>query len=127
MENTIFLAQIWGPIMLAIGLGFYTSRAYYIRVYKDLEKETLAVLLFAMFGIAAGIAQIMYHNTWNTLPEILISLFGWGLLLKGLVFAIAPGFVNKSGDYYARTNLIPVAGAVLIILGAYISWFGYFM
>jgi hypothetical protein len=50
MDITIFLAQIWGPVILAVGIGVFTSRSYYLKVYRDLEKETLAVLLFAMFA-----------------------------------------------------------------------------
>ncbi len=127
MENTQFLSQIWGPTVLAVGLGIFASRKYYIRVYRELEKETLAVLIFGMFGIAAGIAQIMYHNSWGSLPEILISIFGWGLLIKGLMFAIFPDVVDKAGDFQVTKNLIPYAGGFMIIVGLYLTWFGFFM
>lgn len=127
MDTTTFLAQIWGPAILAVGLGVFASRSYYIKIYRDLEKETLAVLIFGMFGIAAGIAQVTYHNVWGTLPEIVISLLGWGLLLKGLMFAIFPGTVNKAGDFEANSNLIPVAGGFMLLVGAYLTWFAFFM
>jgi hypothetical protein len=50
MELTQFLAQIWGPVILAIGLGIFVSPKYYSKVYHDLEREPLAILVFAMFG-----------------------------------------------------------------------------
>jgi len=65
MDITTFLAQIWGPIILAVGLGVFISRNYYMRIYRDLEKETLAVLVFGMVAMAAGIAQVSVHNIWN--------------------------------------------------------------
>ena len=127
MDNTLFLAQIWGPVMLAIGLGVYTSRDYYIKVYRDLQKETLAVLIFAMAAMAAGIAQILSHNVWGTLPEIIISFVGWGLFIKGAFFAMIPHVVDRLGDWQADSKLIPFAGVAMIILGAYLTWFAYFM
>ncbi len=127
MNSTIFLAQIWGPVILAVGLGVFVSRNYYIKIYRDLEKETLSVLLFGMVAMSAGIAQILYHNVWDTFPEIVISILGWGLLLKGLAFAVVPKLVDMSGDWQVTSKLIVPAGGVMLILGAYLSWFGYFM
>lgn len=126
MDITTFLAQIWGPVIFAIALGVFVSRGYYLKIYRDLEKETLAVLIFGMVAMAAGIAQVLAHNVWNTPLEIIISLLGWGLLLKGAAFAIAPKIVDWSGDMFINSKLIPFIGAAMLVLGAYLSWVGYF-
>lgn len=125
--ETSFLAGLWGPVLLAIGIGMFTSTRYYTRIYRELEKETLAVLLFAMVAIPAGIAHIKAHSLWETFPQVVISLLGWGLLLKGLVFALAPKLVDQAGDWEADSKFIPVAAGLMIILGAYLTWFAYFM
>ena len=125
MNTTTLLAQLWGPTLLAVGLGILVSRKYYLKTYRDLQKETLAVLLFGMVTIPAGIDHIHVHSVWNTFAEIVVSLLGWGLLIKGLVFAIAPGLVDKAGDFEADSKLIPVAGALTLIAGAYLSWIGF--
>ncbi len=125
MNITFFLAQLWGPTLLAIGTGVFVSRKYYLKTYRDLQKETLAVLLFGMVAIPVGIAHIHAHNVWDTVPEAVISLLGWGTLLKGLLFAIAPGLVDKAGDFEANSKLVPVAGALMLVVGMYLSWFGF--
>lgn len=126
MDTTVLLAQMWGPAILAVGLGIFVSRKYYIRIYRELEKETLAVLLFGMAGIAAGLAQIQFHNRWDTFTEGLISFLGWALLIKGLIFAIAPRAVDQGGDWMVSSKLIASAGYLAIILGGYLSWVGFF-
>ncbi len=125
MDTTVFLAQMWGPTILAVGLGVFMSRNYYIKIYRDLEKDVLAVLVFGMAGMAAGIAQVLFHNSWGSLPEIVISLLGWGLLLKGAMFVIAPTFVDTLGDMWASKQLIPIAGTFALIVGTYLTWFAY--
>lgn len=127
MNTTLFLAQLWGPTILAVGIGVFVSRKSYLKTYRDLQKETLAVLLFGMVAMSSGIAHITYHNVWGTFPEIVISLLGWGLLLKGLAFTIAPGLVDKVGDFEADAKLIPAAGVFMLIAGMYLSWVGFFM
>ncbi len=121
----MFLAHIWGPAILAVGLGIFLSREYYVRVYRDLQKEPLALLLLGVFAIIGGITQITFHNTWSSLPEIIISLTGWGLLLKGLICTIAPGWVDEVGDWEVKSNLVPLAGALTLLIGLYLTWTAY--
>jgi len=125
MDITIFLAQIWGPIILAVGIGVFTSRSYYLQIYRDLEKETLAVLCFGMFGMAIGIIQISVHNIWDTFAQGFVSFLGWALLLKATLFIVAPRFVDKSGEWAANLKLVPVSGGLMLLLGAYLTWLGY--
>lgn len=127
MHPTSFLAQLWGPAILAVGVGVFVSRKYYLKTYRDLQKETLAVLLFGIVAISAGITHINYHNVWRTFPEMVISFLGWGLLLKGFIFAIAPGLVDKAGDFEADSKLVPIAGVLMLIAGVYLSWIGFFI
>ena len=125
MDITLFLAQLWGPVILAVGIGVFVSRTYYIKIYRDLEKDTLAVLLFGMVAMTAGIAHILFHNVWDTFPQVLVSLLGWGLLIKGTFFIIAPKLVDKAGDSWINMKLIPFAGGSMLLIGAYLTWFSY--
>ncbi len=117
--------QLWGPVLLAVGLGFFTSRKHYLKIYRDLEKQSFAVFMFAIVAIAAGVAQIQAHNVWSTFPEIVVSILGWGLLIKGIIFAIAPRFVDQAADWEAKSKLVPLAGALMIVLGAYLTLTGF--
>lgn len=127
MDITIFLAQIWGPLLIAVGFGFFFAKSFYAEVYRDLEKSSFAVLFFGMVALAVGIVQIKFHNTWSTLPEALISFLGWGLLLKGFLCTAFPHMVDRWGDRVYKSALIPVAGWVTLVFGLYLTWFGYVM
>jgi len=125
MDVTLFLASIWGPVLLAVGLGIFVSRSYYAQIYRDLEKDVLAVLLFGMTYFAAGIVQVQAHNVWGTFPEVVITLLGWGLLIKGAVFIVIPRIADRGGDWFASRKLLSVVGAALLIGGGYLSWISY--
>lgn len=125
MDITTFLAQIWGPILAAVGLGFFFSKKYYVTIYRDLEKETFAVLSFGMFAMAVGIMHISAHNLWESSTQILVSLLGWGLLFKGVICVMFPGLADRAGDWALSAKIVPAAGGVALILGAYLSWLGY--
>ncbi len=125
MELTTFLAQLWGPILIAVGLGFFVSRPYYIRIYKDIEQAPFAVLFFGMAAMAAGLAQLLSHNAWDSLPEILVTLLGWGLLLKGVICVVSPSLADRGGDFALAARIVPAAGGLAFLIGAYLTWFAY--
>ncbi|MBP6860180.1 MAG: hypothetical protein KBC38_01295 [Candidatus Pacebacteria bacterium] len=125
MVSTVFLASLWGPAILAIGLGMMLNKAYYVKIYRGIQNEMLAVLILGLGGIAAALAQIQAHNVWGTLPEILVSFLGWGLLVKGIAMAVFPKFADKGGDFAANTKIVPSVAIILILLGVYLSWFAY--
>lgn len=126
MDITSLFAQIWGPVILAVGLGIFVSRPFYLKIYRDLEKDALAVFIFGMGAMTIGIVHVLLHNVWGSLPEIVVSVLGWGLLLKGILFTIAPALVDRAGDWWIKSKLIPAAGTFMIIIGLYLSWVGYF-
>lgn len=126
MDSTTFLAQLWGPIVLVIGLGYFFSRSFYVRLYKDIQNEPLATLTFGIFAMLIGLLQISVHNIWGSFDQGLISFLGWATLVKSVIFLVFPHFVDRTAEWEVAKKLVGVAGVVLVIGGAYLSWVGYF-
>jgi len=127
MDTTQFFAQIWGPVLIAVGLGFFVSHSYYIKMYRDLEGAPFAVLIFGMFAMAAGVGHVLMHNIWDTSLEMIVSALGWGLLIKGFICVVAPSFIEKAGGLVLVRKSLSAIGGALIILGAYLTWMSYFV
>lgn len=125
MEPTVFLAQLWAPTLLALGLGMLVSPAFYKRVYRDIEKQPLALVTLALILIPVGVVHIMAHNSYDTLATGLISLLGWGTFLKGVVMSVAPAYIDRKGDWAVQAKIVPTAGIVLVIVAAYLGFVGY--
>jgi hypothetical protein len=123
---TIFLAQLAGPTLLAVGLGIFFSRDYYARVYRDLEKETLAVMMSGLTILIAGIVLVLNHNIWDSLPAGIISAIGWLSILKGIMLLIFPKTVNKMGDMVANGKFFTAMSILTVIGGGYLSYVAYF-
>ncbi len=121
----MFLAQLWGPVLLAVGVGVFVSRMSYVRMYRDLNRESFAMLVFGMMAMAGGIAQVMYHNVWESFPQAVVSLLGWGTMLKGAMFIIMPKWVDRVGDGWVNMKMVPYAGVAMLVLGGYLTWFAY--
>ena len=126
IETTLFLAQLWGPVLILIGVGIWVSSGFYHKLYKDLEKETLAVLSFGILATIAGLAHVLVHNYWDNNLEILISLLGWATLIKGAAFLVWPHLIDLGGNWAAKHKTYRYSSVVMIILGLYLFQVSYF-
>jgi uncharacterized membrane protein len=122
---TIFLAKLIGPTVVALSIGIFFSRKYYEKVYRDLDKETLAVVMGGVTILVAGLAMVIFHNIWDSFFSGLISLTGWLAILKGLMLIICPATVNKIGDKIVGTKVLPSAAVIYFFVGLYISYVAY--
>lgn len=125
MDPTLFLALLWGPVLVAIGLGVFISGDHYASIYRNLQREPMAVMGFAMTAMAAGIAQVSMYCRWDTFTEGLISLLGWALLVKGFLLALVPQWANSTSEQVGQSSLMPVIGILLLILGGYLTIIGF--
>ena len=122
---TILIAKFVGPVVLAVGLGIFFSKNYYTKVYRQLENETLAVLMSGIGILIAGIAIVLNHNIWNTFMAGVISFIGWASILKGVLLIAAPKTVDMFGDMVADSKIFPFIAAFATACGAYVSYIAY--
>ena len=125
MDATLFLALLWGPVLVAIGLGVFISGDHYASIYRNLQREPMAVLGFAMTAMAAGIAQVSIYGRWGTFTEGVLSVLGWALLVKGVLLALVPHWAYWTSEQVGQSSLMPVIGALLLIVGGYLSIVGF--
>lgn len=122
---TILVAQLAGPAILAVGLGIFFSKDYYIKVYRSLENETLAVMMGGLTILIAGIALVLNHNLWDSLLAGIVSAIGWLSILKGLMLILFPKTVNTFGDMVANSKFFNSMSILAVLCGGYLSYVAY--
>lgn len=124
---TILIAKFVGPVILAVGVGIFLSRNYYIKVYRNLENETLAVLMGGISILVAGIAIVLNHNMWDSFAAGLISFLGWMSVLKGVLLIMMPKTVDMFGDMVANSKFFSVTAVLATVCGVYVTYIAYFI
>ena len=61
-------------------------------------KEDQFMIILSILGIIIGLLHILAHNLWVMDWRILITLFGWFSLMKGISQFAFPGFASKWVD-----------------------------
>jgi hypothetical protein len=126
MGASVFLARIIGPVFVTIGAGMLVNG----RVYQAMMGEALhshALIYFSgLLVLVAGLAIVQVHHVWSADWRAIISVFGWLMVIGGVVRILVPQLVETIGlAIYTSTAFMTGAGIVVLALGGFLSFRGY--
>jgi len=126
-EMTLFLAQIFGPVLGFVALGMLLNQGFYMKAFKDFSKEGFSFVVTVMAMIAIGVVLVMKHFMWGSVAEVLVSVIGLGFLIKGIMLAVMPKVFDDLIKKIFTKGLLMFAGGLWLVGGAYLTWVGFFM
>jgi hypothetical protein len=126
MANSIFLARLIGPIMVAVGIGIFVNGAIYRALANEFLGSRALIYVSGILSMTAGLAIVLAHSVWVANWPVLITILGWLATIGGAIRIIAPQGTERIGRRMLRHNMgLPIAGAVWLALGAILCFFGY--
>lgn len=92
MDTSIFLLKFWGwyCVIFFFVLSFNPKRIK--QIVDDLQDQKF-VILISFIAIVIGLLNVLFHNIWEPNITILVTLFGWAALIKGILLFTFPRFM----------------------------------
>jgi hypothetical protein len=125
MEISIILARIIGVYLIIDGLAAIMMQKEIIPIVSELKGKAV----FFGWGIMAtifGLIIITTHNIWLSPHQTVISLFGWLVFIKGVLISFLPlNTIEKIIDKFNRPIFYNLAGILVIIIGLWLTYYGF--
>jgi hypothetical protein len=126
METSIYLAQLIGPTLLVLGLGMLVNRESYHAMAGEFLRSRSLIFMSGLMALVPGIAIVLAHNVWAADWPVIITIFGWLAVIGGIIRVLFPKLVVSIGEKMLESHTImSVGGALVLVLGAVLSYFGY--
>lgn len=127
METTVFLSQIFGPLLLVTSLGLVLNLEEVKGMFDEISRSYMMRFILGVLELATGLAIVISHPYWSDLAAFIISLFGWGMILEGSLWLLAPGILGGMARKMRKNNGLMMFGSIVaFILGLFFVYFGYF-
>jgi vacuolar-type H+-ATPase subunit I/STV1 len=125
--RTVFLCKLYGLFAMIFSLATASHLQASRDLFDELCHRPLALLLFGLIGLAAGLAMVLGHSIWSGgLRTCVVTLLGWLVLLKSILLLMLPARILAELYQNAWTGVAPgVYLAVCFALGAYLAWGGF--
>jgi hypothetical protein len=122
--RTRAFARVLGP-WLTIVPGIIALRAPGMGAFaSEFFKSDLFVWFAGALLLFGGLLIIAFHQYWSSVAGVLISLFGWILVLRGVVLMAAPNLYERAG-MSMDAPLVRVVFGVLVAIGLYLTYVGW--
>lgn len=125
MDTSIFLAQAWGLYLVIVVLCMWLRPSNVKRWLKLAEDAGIMWVAGAM-SLVIGLLSVVAHNVWSSDWTLLITLLGWGALIKGVVRMMWPDSVSKMAMSMGQKKvMINICLFVCFIIGLYLMYQGF--
>jgi hypothetical protein len=116
METSVLLAKILGPYCVIVAIGLMFNLKFYQRMIEDFFKNTALIYLGGVMALIIGIVLVLFHNIWVAGWPVIITIFGWGGLIKGIWLIIFPNALGKLTQVYQKKPLLLRAHMVIVLI-----------
>ncbi|MDH3382104.1 MAG: hypothetical protein OEL54_05325 [Flavobacteriaceae bacterium] len=118
MDNSILLAEFWGWYLIVF-FSLIIINTKRIKQMLDYVKDEKFLLLMSFIAIIIGLINIIIHNIWSSDWRVIITLFGWVALFKGILFFSFPDLAKNEVMKFS-TKWLPYILILLFFMGLYL-------
>lgn len=126
MELSLLLAKVYAVLFLLLGIGMLLNPKHYKKTADEMLGSKSWILFMGMMTSIAGTLMVTYHNIWESSWVVIITVFGWIALAKGVGLLVFPKhieFWRKLAKKPGSMQFESVAVTALGILFVYLGWF----
>jgi hypothetical protein len=127
MSTSIYIARILGPCFIVVAISIMLNQDFYKKVFDDFFKNTALIYISGLIPLVLGIVIVLSHNVWVTDWTVMITIFGWMAVIKGIWLIVfpksLPGFVKA---YQRYPNLLLFHAILALALGIILVHLSYF-
>ncbi len=126
MDNSILFSKFIGPFIIITGISVLFNIKIYHKIVEEFFKDPALVYITGLITFVAGLAVVIFHNTWAADWTIIITLIGWLTLIKGAWLVVLPGTLLKIAKAWIKdTKRLAIHCAIMIAIGIFLTAKGY--
>jgi hypothetical protein len=127
MENAVAIASVLGPVWVIVGLSYLLYAKKWQDVARGWTKDHYSLIPMMLIVLILGIIAVRMYNVWEWNVWLLVTLAGWGMLLKGALFILLPGsFFKGMMKAFNKGWVFHLGGLVALVAGGALSYYVYF-
>jgi uncharacterized membrane protein HdeD (DUF308 family) len=117
MESLIIITNILGILFVVLGMSLFANKKAVNSLLEEATKNGAVMWLFGFLSLLMGAIVITFVNSWNSNLEILITILGWLMLLKGIILLIIPSAITSVYRKIKGDSLFSLGGVIVLIIG----------
>ena len=124
MELTMLVAKILAIYLLSVGVGMFNGSINIKKMMDSFEKSQGLLLVAGFICIILGFLIVDNHNIWVKDWTVIVTIAGWGALVKGVLLITFPETLMSMGKSVYKNNSQAVS-FIALALGAVLAYYSF--
>ncbi len=108
----IWISKFLGPIILVLSIPMIVAPTSLQETTRRFLADSPLVLISSVLAMTAGLSIVNTHNVWALEWPLIVTMFGWALVLGGATRIVAPRVVEHvGGGMMDRPTMTRLVGA----------------
>ena len=121
MQTSILLAKIFGIYLVILPLAYFLNKNL-LSSLISLFKNKASLFISGVVALFIGIIIVLNHNIWTQDWRVIITIFGWAAIMKGLLRILWPSFALSWMKKVEKQKWLKIALPVSLALGIYLLY-----
>ena len=121
---TIYLGRLIGLFLLIAAASMMLDKDSVVEMATALIDDRALLLIVGLIALSIGLAIVVGHNVWSGgLLPIVITLFGWSQLLRGIALLFLPAETQVAFFQAMRLeDFFYLYAGISLAIGAYLTF-----
>jgi len=115
MIMELVIEKIFAFVFLLVGASHLVQPGRWMEFFAWLRTKSFGAFIVVMYTLPVALVIVAFHNEWTIGPSLFITLAGWIMLVKCVVYALYPHSFNKVASKGTSVRNFKIAGIVAII------------
>ena len=127
MSISTLIARFFSVSLLVVGVSHLVQPSLWRDFFLRIKDTGVAGIIIAMYTLPQGLLIVLGHNIWVLDIPVIITICGWGMTIKSILYAIVPSradAVIPTGPNAHRKYAW--GGALMIPVSLLLIWHSFF-
>ncbi len=122
---SVLYAQIIGLWLFLVALAMVLHQARFKKIVTETLSNMSLMTFSGLIALGLGLIVVVSHNIWVPQWPVIVTLFGWVLIIQGILRIFWPeAFAKMMRDMMAGSGYT-VMSWVWLIVGLYLIYAGF--
>jgi hypothetical protein len=129
-QRTRSFARVLGPFIVVVPAIVAVRAGSIGSQLSSFSTDPMWPWVLGALLFFSGLFVVAFHQYWRSVAAVIISLFGWFLLLRGFALLAAPRLIVNAAETAAQTSgpavgVVRVGFGLLALCGLYLTYVGW--
>jgi uncharacterized protein YjeT (DUF2065 family) len=116
----------YAAVMLIFGVSHAVQPRLWADFFLAMKRTGSASLIIGMYTVPFALVIVLGHNRWNWDWPLFITISGWCMMIKSIVYLVLPNvserIIINPRRFATRSGLFRVSGAFMVVVGGILAW-----